>query len=175
MKTHMDTATHFLPSGDATALAAPLPRPAAMVYLQPGTLMAFAEPAHITTVLGAGVSICLYHPHRGVGGMSHFLRPRAVGAESRSARAAEPAFEQLLAVLRMLGAAPSGLYAKLFGGAGRGRGDDAPLGQRNVEAARTLLDHHAIPLVAEDVGGTQGRKLLFETCGGAAWVRRLTG
>jgi chemotaxis protein CheD len=174
----MNTTTRALRAPDLSQQPPPGPRPEVMVYLKPGTLMAFAEPAHITTVLGAGVSVCLYHPHRGVGGMNHFLRPRAFDdAETRSARCAEPAFEQLLAVLRLLGAAPSGLYAKLFGGAGRtgARTDDAPLGRRNVEAARALLDRYAIPLVAEDVGGTQGRKLLFETCGGAVWVRRLTG
>jgi chemotaxis protein CheD len=153
------------------------PRTANMAYLHPGRVVAFGEPAQITAILGSCVSVCLYNPSRGVGGMNHFVLPHASGAETRSARFAEPAFEQLLSVLRLLGAAPSGLYARLFGGA-RSRdamGGEAPIGQRNVEAARSLLDRYAIPVVAEDVGGTRGRKVLFETSSGEAWVRRLGG
>jgi chemotaxis protein CheD len=122
------------------------------------------------------VAVCLYNPNRGIGGMNHFVLPHASGGETRSARFAEPAFEQLLSVLRLLGVPPAGLYAKLFGGAGSmGAAGEPPLGRRNVDAARELLARYAIPLVAEDVGGVVGRKLLFETAGGAAWVRRLGG
>jgi chemotaxis protein CheD len=148
-----------------------------MAYLHPGQVVAFAEPAQVTTILGSCVAVCLYNPHRGIGGMNHFVLPGSGAHEDHSARFAEPAFDQLLSVLRLLGAPPPSLYAKLFGGAGNmGAGaSEPPVGQRNVDAARELLRRHAIPLVAEDVGGPCGRKLLFETAGGAAWVRRLGG
>ena len=152
-------------------------RTANMAYLHPGRVVAFAEPAQVTSILGSCVAVCLYNPTRGVGGMNHFVLPHASGSGARSARFAEPAFEQLLSVLRLLGAAPSGLYARLFGGAASAcaTGSEAPIGQRNVEAARALLDRYTIPVVAEDVGGTRGRKVLFETSSGEAWVRRLGG
>ena len=47
------------------------------------------------------------------------------------------------------------------------------LGQKNVELARRLLADAGIPIVAEDVGGAQGRKLVFQTGDGTAWVRKI--
>ena len=153
------------------------PLRAATTYLHPGHVIAFAEPAQVTTILGSCVSICLYNPHRGVGGMNHFVLPEATAVDEHSARFAEPAFEQLLSVLRLLGAPPAGLFAKLFGGAWSMAvpAGEMSIGEKNVSAARVLLARYSIPVVGEDVGGTQARKLLFETSGGAAWVRRLGG
>ena len=45
------------------------------------------------------------------------------------------------------------------------------LGARNVALARHLLEQLAIPVVAEDVGGSRGRKVLFRTDSGLALVR----
>jgi chemotaxis protein CheD len=47
------------------------------------------------------------------------------------------------------------------------------LGQKNVQTARALLLAEGIPIVAEDVDGERGRKLIFQTHDGAAWVRSL--
>ena len=47
------------------------------------------------------------------------------------------------------------------------------LGQKNVEVARQILIAEGIPVVAEDVDGERGRKLIFQTHDGAAWVRSL--
>jgi chemotaxis protein CheD len=44
---------------------------------------------------------------------------------------------------------------------------------KNVDLARRLLADAGIAIVAEDVGGTQGRKLVFQTGDGAAWVRKI--
>jgi chemotaxis protein CheD len=44
---------------------------------------------------------------------------------------------------------------------------------QNVALARRLLADARIPIVNEDVGGTQGRKLVFQTHDGAAWVRHI--
>jgi chemotaxis protein CheD len=47
------------------------------------------------------------------------------------------------------------------------------LGQKNVQTARALLLAEGIPVVAEDVDGERGRKLIFQTHDGSAWVRAL--
>ena len=47
------------------------------------------------------------------------------------------------------------------------------LGERNVAAARRLLAAAGIAVVAEDVGGSRGRKLVFHTDDGVALVRTL--
>jgi chemotaxis protein CheD len=146
-----------------------------MVYLHPGQFVAFADSTHITTILGSCVSVCLFDERTGAGGMNHFVLPD-VSPEVSSPRYAGPSFQELLRRLEGLGSRPADLKAKLFGGAGMLFASlDAAVGTRNVQAARALLTLCDIPIVSEDVGGTTGRKLLFETKGGAAWVRRLGG
>ena len=44
---------------------------------------------------------------------------------------------------------------------------------KNVEVARHLLESESIPLVGHDVGGQRGRKLIFQTDDGAAWIKPL--
>src|SRR5438105_4941388 len=66
---------------------------------------------------------------------------------------------------------------KIFGGACvmeafRIGGRD--LGGQNVEVARQLLSAARIAVVAEDVGGNHGRKLIFRTDTGEAIVKRVT-
>jgi chemotaxis protein CheD len=55
----------------------------------------------------------------------------------------------------------------------RGVGNGNHLGQKNVEIARQILIEENIPVAAEDVEGERGRKLIFQTHDGAAWVRSL--
>ena len=69
------------------------------------------------------------------------------------------------------------IKAKIFGGACvmeafRIGGRD--LGGQNVEVARQLLSAARIAVVAEDVGGNHGRKLIFRTDTGEAIVKRVT-
>ena len=47
------------------------------------------------------------------------------------------------------------------------------LGSKNVDVARRILRDERIPIAAEDVEGTRGRKLIFQTHDGVAWVRSL--
>jgi chemotaxis protein CheD len=143
-------------------------------YVHPGQLVASAEPMVVHTVLGSCVAVCLWDDQVSIGGMNHFVLPES-SSGSRSCRFAAPAIEELIARLISLGASPQRLQAKLFGGSallptGQGPGS---IGGENVRQARKLLAARAIPVVAEDVLGRNGRKVLFETGSGAAWVRLL--
>jgi chemotaxis protein CheD len=91
-----------------------------------------------------------------------------------SARYGNVALEKLLGELARLGSRPTDLQAKVFGGANvleafRGRRNH--LGVQNVEEARRGLGAAGIRIVAEDVGGDHGRKVLFHTDTGIALVR----
>jgi chemotaxis protein CheD len=44
---------------------------------------------------------------------------------------------------------------------------------KNIQIALDLLATAGIPVIAEDVGGQRGRKVIFQTHDGTAWVRRL--
>jgi chemotaxis protein CheD len=151
--------------------------PAVDRYLPPGQLLASWEPARITTILGSCVAVCLWDPELGVGGMNHFLLPRGSATTSSAAcRFGNLAVPRLIDSVLAFGGRKRDLCAKVFGGAcvlEAFRGGGRHLGTQNVEAALEVLKKEAIPLVAEDVCGDRGRKVVFSTSDGSAWVRSI--
>lgn len=165
-----------LVGADPAADAAPSGAEADMAYVHVGQLFASREPRVVTTILGSCVSVCLWDPAAQVGGLNHFLLPQCVENGISSARFGNVAIRDLLGEIGALGGARARLKAKLFGGASVIDAFQSPrgsLGMQNVELARRLLADAGIPIVAQDVGGTQGRKLVFQTNDGAAWVRKI--
>lgn len=153
-----------------------VPDALASVYLHPGKLFASATPCTITTVLGSCVSVCLFDPVTGVGGANHYLLPQGNGSGRDALRFGATAIEALLESTLRLGARRPTLIAKLFGGANvlqAMQHRPSHLGTANVEVARAVLSAQGIPVRAEDVGGTRGRKLHFVVSDGTAWVKEL--
>ncbi len=149
---------------------------ASAIYLHPGEVHAASHECTITTILGSCVSVCLFEEGSRVGGANHFLLPDQRDGDVSSTRYAPGAIEALLTQVISLGARRSRLSAKLFGGANvlhAFQEGARHIGAANVEAARAALAGHRIPICAEDVGGTRGRKLMFSAHDGAAWVRVL--
>jgi chemotaxis protein CheD len=145
-------------------------------YLHAGRLFASTQPTAVTTILGSCVAVCLWDPRLEVGGINHFLLPHWVGNGLASPRFGNVAVGSLIEQLLGFGSRKQDLQAKLFGGAsvlGASAREEAHLGKRNVEIARKLLGQEGILVVAEDVGGRQGRRLIFHTEHGTAWVRPL--
>lgn len=143
------------------------------VYLHAGQVHAAAEPSSVVTVLGSCVAVCLCDREAGVGGVNHFLLPHPTLRE-QSARFGAFAMSHLLEEVFKLGARRERLEAKVFGGACviealKGRN----LGTENVELALKALEGAGVPVLERDVGGHNGRKLVFHTDVGAAWVRKL--
>lgn len=129
------------------------------------------------TILGSCVAVGLWDELASVGGMIHFALPQAPKNGSREPyRYGDSGIAATLDRLHKLGARREGVRAKVFGGAGvlqaadqhRGR-----LGVQNVEIAlRGLLEQH-IPIVSVETGGRQGRKVLFHTHDGSAWIKQV--
>lgn len=146
------------------------------VYVHVGQLFASAEPRLVSTILGSCVAVCLWDPAVGIGGLNHFLLPQRVENGISSPRFGNVAIAQLIERLTQLGGESRRLKAKVFGGASvidAFHSGHRSLGMKNVELARQLLREAGISTVAEDVGGHQGRKVMFQTADGAAWVRRI--
>jgi len=73
-----------------------------------------------------------------------------------------------------LGARREFITAKVFGGAALHRDEReyaASLGAGNVAAALKLLAIESIPVVAQETGGSTGRKIVFHSDEGAAWSK----
>lgn len=75
--------------------------------------------------------------------------------------------------------APGDLEAKVFGGANvlalgpSTRKSGRTVGVQNIEAARSSLGGHGVPIVVERVGGVRGCKLVFYAHTGEVLLRSL--
>lgn len=146
------------------------------VYLHPGQLFVATTPAVVTTILGSCVAVCIWDGALGIGGINHFLLPTGLKGSSTGTRYGNVATEQLLEKLARAGARRPHLLAKVFGGAcvlDAMRGKEDHLGGKNVDVARKFLTDSGIPVVASDVGGNRGRKLIFHPHDGRARVKLL--
>jgi len=144
------------------------------VYLHAGDLVVAKSPTAIVTILGSCVAVCLWDADAAVGGMNHYLLPFHVERE-KSARFGSVAIPRLLEEVVTAGADPRNLQAKVFGGASvigafsKGR----KLGDENAHLALESLHALGVPVIEQDLGGTKGRKLVFHSDDGAAWIRIL--
>jgi chemotaxis protein CheD len=148
--------------------------PRRVVYLHPGFVHASPEPTEATTIVGSCVAVCLWDARLRMGGANHFLLPRGGRGALASARFGDVAIHGLVDELVRLGSLKSDLQAKVFGGAAvieAFRGRDNHLGAQNVELARSVLGELGIPIVALDVEGHRGRKVIFHTDSGIALVK----
>jgi chemotaxis protein CheD len=146
------------------------------LYLHPGQLFASRQSHAVTTILGSCVAVCLWDSARKIGGINHYLLPAFTGDGVASPRFGNVAIIELLERLAALGCRKRDLQAKLFGGAcviAAFRNRTNHLGWENVQAAETILGREDIPVVGQDIGGDKGRKLIFHTDDGSAWVKRL--
>jgi chemotaxis protein CheD len=145
------------------------------IFLAPGAICCSAEPAVVTTILGSCVAICLYDRHRRVGGMNHFLLPRAAGSPP-TPRYGDVSFAHLVAAMEAMGCQAADLRAKVFGGAAvlplGARAD--PVGVQNVGVALEMLHGRGIPVLARRTGGQRGLYLRFHTAIGRVMVRELS-
>lgn len=148
------------------------------IFLQPGELYFSDRNTRIRTVLGSCVSMVFWHPELLVGGMSHYMLPRADGGgagRSLDGRYAEDAMELMLQEMEAVGAPRQEYHVKVFGG-----GDmfsttpktvASHVGRRNVEAARLLVARHGFTCVAEHLGGTGHRNVVFDIWSGHVWMK----
>lgn len=153
------SATHFMAAEEAPE----------SVYVHPGQLYVASHAAFVSTILGSCVAVCLWDPVARVGGMNHFLLPTGKGS-----RYGDDAMPLLIEKMVAKGALVARMVAKVFGGACVIEGFTGPrkaIGTMNAEAAMRFLVSHSIPVRAEQTGGRRGRKLLFHTGTGLAYVK----
>ncbi len=141
-------------------------------FLFPGTI--FAEPFEyqISTVLGSCVAVCLFDRVACRGGMNHLMLPLWNGEGLATPKYGNIAMEKLLSKVLSIGCHREHLVAKVFGGANvSGTGLEVfMIGDRNITLALDMLEDLKIPVVARDVGGRVGRKIIMNTATGVVLV-----
>ncbi len=150
-----------------------------LVCVYTGQIAVARGPTLFATILGSCVSVSLWDPELRAGGMNHFSLPDAPAGCRQPHRFGGPAVTELIERLLALGAQRHRLQARIFGGASVMEalriGSFDSLGARNVDAALDVLASRGIPLATREVGGSRGRKVLFDNRTGEAQVTDLRG
>ena len=116
----------------------------------------------ITYALGSCIGICFFDPKIKLAALVHIMLPLNMEAGRKKAMEARGALRA-----RITAKAAGG--AKMFETAG---GDSlGNIGQRNIESVHMILKMERIRLIAEDLGGSVARTLLFDSVTGEATIR----
>jgi chemotaxis protein CheD len=151
------------------------------VKILPGEYYVTRGAEAISTVLGSCISACVRDPLKNVGGMNHFMLPEDAStgpnnwldpAIGLATRYGSYAMESLINDLLKLGATRERLEIKVFGG-GRVLSGITDVGARNIAFVRSYLQLEGYRIVAEDLGGTQPRKVVYFPGSGRVKMRRL--
>lgn len=142
-----------------------------MVIIHPGEYYASDSSIQIKTLLGSCVAACLYDPINGVAGMNHFLLSMPKYKDRKiiltdSGRYGIQAMELLINDMIKKGARKKYIKAKVFGGANvLNYGEESALniGEINTRFILDFLENEKIPLIAQSLGGGQGRIVHFFT------------
>jgi len=151
------------------------------VKILPGEYYVTRGEEAISTVLGSCISACVRDPVRNVGGMNHFMLPEDAStgpnawldpAVGLATRYGSYAMESLVNDLLKLGATRERLEIKVFGG-GRVLSGMTDVGGRNIAFIRSFIKLEGYRIAAEDLGGTQPRKVVYFPTSGRVKMRRL--
>ena len=150
----------------------------ALIVVGMADLKSAKAPDSLTTLaLGSCVGITLYDKARQIGGMAHCMLPTYKGFEGQNkAKFVDSAVIELVNALSRMGVSKSALVAKITGGAHMFTGvsqnnDLLKIGERNAGAGIAILKQLAIPIVANDTGGTHGRTIELNLLNGGLKVR----
>ncbi len=150
-----------------------------IITIHPGDIVTATENTVISTLLGSCIAVCLRDENRNVCGMNHFLLPGYEKANDdfsvhAAGRYGISSMETLINKMLHEGATKSKLVAKIFGGATILSNFSQNVGQKNIEFVRWFMNNEKIPIIGEDVGGTDARKIYFFTKDGAVLVENIS-
>jgi chemotaxis protein CheD len=152
-------------------------QPGQELNLLAGQLYFGREATSVRTLLGSCVAITLWHPHKRLGGMCHFLLPNRPQHSSGPAdgRYGEEAIAWLVQALLRAGTRPQEYRAGLYGGADtmpEKTGVKFNVGERNIELGWRLIEDHGFELYEVDVGDCVPRHVRLTLATGEVALRR---
>jgi len=152
--------------------------PPAKIFLKPAQLLIAEKPTIITTVLGSCVSVVLYSPRLRTGAICHATLPS--GPDDEPSKYVDQSIRYMLDYFQQLEISRRETIIKLFGGADmftaeNPRSGKQTVGAQNISVAMATLHQMGLEPMVADVGGTQGRKLIFYSETGEVfrkWVKK---
>ncbi len=144
------------------------------VFIEPGYIYLPTVPTNLYAVLGSCVSVCLWDKKLKIGGMNHFLYPKVETRDKATPQYGNVATLQVIQMMEKVGAKTNSLLAQIIGGATPPFPcKNKDIGENNVEIARKILRSKGIKIVSEDVGGTMGRKIVFNSYTGHLMILKV--
>jgi len=151
-----------------------------VVHLKPGELVITKKPTIAVTVLGSCVSAIMYSARLQIGAMCHGVLPADNGKSNEDDyfRYVDNSIHYMIEALSGMGLTISEIDVKLFGGANRLLPDSDRIqainvGKRNAEVAMDIIKSTGMNLSAFDLGGSQGRKVIFYTHTGKVLMKKI--
>ncbi len=134
--------------------------------MRPGEFYIGRGPVIAETLVGSCVAVCLYNFKESFGVMNHFLMDRPANpADEDIGRYGVTSTRRLVEAVREIDPESTHYRATVLGGAAvlKTANADGRIGQANVAAATEVLHAARIRIAAQEVGGTRGRRIRFNT------------
>ena len=123
-----------------------------------------AKPDRARAVVGSCIGLGLYHSRAGIAMLGHIVLPNSGGRSGPPGKFADTAIPHMIEQMQSQGAGKPGLVAKIAGGANMfATSGPLQIGQQNATAVLELLKELSIPVAAEHVGGTKGRRITVDS------------
>jgi chemotaxis protein CheD len=131
------------------------------------------EETEITTMVGSSVAITLYDRVKQIGGLLHFLEPNWNGIGIQSCKYGDIGTSEIIKKFLQNGSQKENLIANIVGGAtiGTFNIDVLPIGIRNVQSAKKMLDKEEIAVDIVEIGKEVGRYLSFNSKTGKVKIK----
>jgi len=132
------------------------------------------------TVLGSCIGVALFDPVKKQGGINHFMLTKDPGKKffaSNAGKYGMAAMELVINDLLKLGSRKEDLVAHVVGGSttmGYNYSRIQSVAVQNIRFTFRYLDTEGIPISSIEVGGPQGRKLLFNPSTGQLKIKLIT-
>ncbi len=155
-----------------------------VVYLKPGEMFFSDTPAVVVTVLGSCLSVTMFCRKRGLGGICHGLMPTCKGRKDCNGDCLDGfkyvncSIQRMVKIFDHYKVRRSDIEVKCFGGSDMfsrqiNRPDVASIGRQNILSAEEILRSEGLKTINQDLGGLQGRKIVFYTHTGEVLLKRL--
>ncbi len=148
-------------------------QPVKSCHLAPAHVFVERQSTLVSTVVGSNVAVCLWDRELKIGGMNNFQFPNSKQTGKISVIYGNVATLLLVKMMIGEGAQTGNIEAQLFGGGIPPWNQNSKIGTENIKIARSVLRRKGIRIVSEDVGGSRGRKIVFDTHSGQVAVLKV--
>lgn len=142
-------------------------------FIHVGEIHIGTQATEISTILGSCISVCLYDKIKRVGGMNHYLVPLWNENGLQSPKYGNISIPKLIENMLNIGCKIYNMEAKIFGGANviNVSSEAMMIGRKNIVIAKEILKEYNIPIIAEDIAGNKGRRIMMRSDTGKIFLK----